>query len=196
MTGDALERIVERCRAGDERAWEELVDATANDIYRLAVSFTRHRGEAEELTQEVFLKLWQNLGRYEAGSSFRAWAFRIARNMFVDAYRRSRHEKRAAWVDPAFLESLPGGDDPHTGAVRRQRLELARTALSRLPDELSRLILLRDFADWSYEELAAELDLPLGTVKSRLNRARRELAAVVALQLTPRQSVAPAEAGT
>ncbi|HQT94951.1 MAG TPA: sigma-70 family RNA polymerase sigma factor, partial [Thermoanaerobaculaceae bacterium] len=86
MRDEALESIVERCRAGDERAWEALVDATADDIFRMAVSFTRHRGEAEELTQEVFLKLWQNLNRYVAdASSFRAWAYRVARNLFVDA---------------------------------------------------------------------------------------------------------------
>jgi len=192
MNGESLEGIVERCRAGEDRAWEQLVDATADDIFRMAVSFTRPRGEAEDLTQEVFLKLWQNLHRYLPGSSFRAWAYRVARNLFVDAYRRSREQRKATWVDPDFLESLPGGDDPHTRAVRHQRLELARTALERLPEELSQLIMLRDFADWSYEELAEELELPLGTVKSRLNRARRELAATVALQLTPRLRVQPA----
>ena len=194
MNGDSLEVIVERCRAGDDRAWERLVDATADDIFRMAVSFTRHRGEAEDLTQEVFLKLWQNLHRYLPGSSFRAWAYRVARNLFVDAYRRAKDQRKATWVDPEFLETIPGGEDPHTRAVRHQRLEMARAALERLPEELSQLIMLRDFADWSYEELAEELELPIGTVKSRLNRARRELAATVALQLKPRMQVQPAGA--
>jgi RNA polymerase sigma-70 factor, ECF subfamily len=193
MAKDPLEAVVARCRTGDQNAWEELVDATADDLFRMAVSFTRHRGEAEDLTQEVFLKLWQNLDKYLPGSSFRAWAYRVARNLYVDAYRRSREQRKATWIDPEFLESLPGGDDPHTQAVRRQRLELARAGLARLPEELARLLLLRDFADWSYEELASELDLPLGTVKSRLNRARRELAGVMAAQLTPHR--APASAG-
>jgi RNA polymerase sigma-70 factor (ECF subfamily) len=194
MKDEGLEAIVGRCRAGDQGAWEQLVDATADDIFRMAVSFTRNPAEAEDLTQEVFLKLWQNLHMYVADSSFRAWAFRVARNLFVDAYRRSRDQRRATWVDPEFLEALPGGDDPHTSAVRRQRLEMARSALERLPEELARLIMLRDFADWSYDELAVEMDIPIGTVKSRLNRARRELAAAVALQLTPRLKVAPAGA--
>ncbi len=194
MRDEALEAIVERCRSGDERAWEDLVDATADDIFRMAVSFTRHRAEAEDLTQEVFLKLWQNLHRYVADASFRAWAFRVARNLFVDAYRRSRDQRKATWVDPEFLDTLPGSEDPHTSAVRRQRLEMARSALERLPEELAQLIMLRDFADWSYEELAEELGIPIGTVKSRLNRARRELAVAVAVQLTPRMRVAPAGA--
>jgi RNA polymerase sigma-70 factor (ECF subfamily) len=193
MAKDSLEATVARCRAGDQRAWEQLVEATADDLFRMAVSFTRHRGEAEDLTQEVFLKLWQNLDKYIPGSSFRAWAFRVARNLYVDAYRRSREQRKATWVDPEFLESIPGGDDPHTESVRRQRLELARAGLSRLPEELARLLLLRDFADWSYEDLADELELPLGTVKSRLNRARRELAGVMVAQLTPR--AAPAVVG-
>lgn len=196
MKNETLESVVERCRAGDQDAWEALVDSTAHDIFRLAVSFTRHRGEAEDLTQEVFLKLWQNLDRYIPGSSFRAWAYRVARNMFVDAYRRSREQRKATWVDPEFLEQLPGADDPHTEVVRRQRLELARSGIARLPEDLARLIMLRDFADWSYEELAEELGLPLGTVKSRLNRARRELATVMARQLTPRVVPAPVGVGS
>lgn len=189
----SLEHVVERCRAGDNGAWEELVDATANDIYRLAVSFTRSRAEAEDLTQEVYLRLWQNLDRYVTGSSFRAWAYRVARNLFVDAYRRTRSERKATWVDPEFLSLLPGDDDPHARTVRRERLDLARGVLARLPEELAQLILLRDFADWSYEELARELDLPLGTVKSRLNRARREMATAMAVALKPR--AAPAAVG-
>ncbi len=190
MSEGDLERIVEQCRHGDEHAWEALVDATADDIYRLAVSFTRHRSEAEDLTQEVYLRLWQNLHRWESGTSFRAWAFRVARNLFIDAYRRAAQERKATWVDPEFLKGLPGQDDPHALLVRQQRLEMARAALARLPEELSRILLLRDFADWSYEELAQELGVPLGTVKSRLNRARRELASVIALQLVPRTSLA------
>ncbi|MEP0774186.1 MAG: sigma-70 family RNA polymerase sigma factor [Acidobacteriota bacterium] len=186
MDEASLADVVARCRAGDQQAWEELVNATANDMYRLAVSFARSRSEAEDLTQEVYLKIWQNLDRFEAGSSFRAWAYRVARNLFVDAYRRSRRERRATWVDPEFLTTLAGGEDPHTITVRRQRLELARHAIAGLPEELAQLVLLRDLADWSYEELAREYDLPLGTVKSRLNRARRELAAAMALVLTPR----------
>lgn len=192
MSDESLEATVERCRQGDQHAWAELVDATADDIYRLAVSFTRNRAEAEDLTQDVFLKLWQNLHRYIPGSSFRAWAYRVARNLFVDAYRRARDVRQATWIDPEFLDMLPGSDDPHTQAVRNQRLQIARTALARLPEELAQLLLLRDFADWSYEELAAELDVPLGTIKSRLNRARRELASVVGLHLVPR---APSPAG-
>lgn len=179
MEETGLELTVERAKAGDPLAWEELVHATADNIYRMAVSFTRNRGEAEDLTQEVYLKIWQNLPQYQPGSSFRAWAFRVARNLFVDHYRRTRKQREATWLDEEFLASLPGGDDPFTRAARKQRLEIAHKALQQLPEELAQLLLLRDFADWSYEELAREFNLPLGTVKSRLNRARRELAMAI-----------------
>lgn len=174
-----LERVVERAKAGDTLAWEELVHATADHIYRMAVSFTRHRAEAEDLTQEVYIRIWQNLHQYVPGCSFRAWAYRVAHNLFVDYYRRTRKQREATWLDEEFLATLPGGEDPFARAVRRQRLELAHKALQQLPEELAQLLLLRDFADWSYEELAAEFNIPLGTVKSRLNRARRELALAI-----------------
>jgi RNA polymerase sigma-70 factor (ECF subfamily) len=103
----------------------------------------------------------------------------VAHNLFVDHYRRTRKQREATWLDEEFLATLPGGEDPFTRAVRKQRLELAHRALQQLPEELAQLLLLRDFADWSYEELAAHFDLPLGTVKSRLNRARRELAVAI-----------------
>ena len=144
---EALGRLVRRCVAGDPEAWQELVVSQHRRIYAICYRFTGSGTDAEDLTQEVFLKLWQNLHRYLPGSSFRAWAYRVARNLFVDAYRRSREQRKATWVDPDFLETLPGGEDPHTRAVRHQRLELAKAALEKLPEELSQLIMLRDFAD-------------------------------------------------
>ncbi|KDA53437.1 hypothetical protein EG19_05805 [Thermoanaerobaculum aquaticum] len=188
----SLDRVVERCKAGDPLAWEELVRATADHIYRMAVSFTRNRAEAEDLTQEVYIRIWQNLHQYVPGSSFRAWAYRVAHNLFVDHYRRTRKAREATWLDEEFLATLPSGDDPFTRAVRKQRLEMAHQALQRLPEELAQLLLLRDFADWSYEELAAEFDLPLGTVKSRLNRARRELAMAIRQMVGAAAPEAPA----
>ena len=171
-----LETTVERCRAGDDAAWSALVAATIGPLYRLAASYAPTAAEAEELTQEIYLKLWQNLHRYRPGSSFMAWAWRVARNQLVDAWRRSRAERRQAWLDPEILERLPSGDDPHAAAERRQKLQLVAHGLRRIDSELAELVLLRDFAGWSYREIAESLGIPVGTVKSRLNRARLELA--------------------
>jgi len=170
-----LEATVERCRNGDEEAWSALVGSTIRPLYRLCASYSRSTAEAEELTQEVFLKLWQNLHQYRPGSNFMAWAWRVARNLVIDTHRRARKEREAAWLEPEVLDRLPALDDPEEDAQRRQRLRMVAVALRHLEPELSEIVLMRDLAGLSYQEIAAALELPLGTVKSRLNRARLEL---------------------
>ena len=191
---DDLETTVERCRAGDEEAWSLLVNTTIGPIYRLCASFAPTAAEAEELTQEVYLKLWENLERYRPGSNFMAWAWRVAKNLLIDAHRRGRREREAAWLDSEVLDRLPANDSPARRAEYRQRLRLVAQGLSQIDEELARLILLRDFAGLSYQEIAQALDLPLGTVKSRLNRGRLELATAVQRRLNIRPVPQAAEA--
>jgi RNA polymerase sigma-70 factor (ECF subfamily) len=127
----------------------------------------------------VYFKLWENLHRYKPGSNFMAWAWRVAKNLIIDSYRRSRREREAAWLDPEIIDRLPAADDPHEQTERRQRLRLIAASLRQLPEELATMVLMRDFAGLSYNEMAEATELPLGTVKSRLNRARLELATSV-----------------
>jgi RNA polymerase sigma-70 factor (ECF subfamily) len=174
-----LETTVERCREGDEDAWSALVGATVQQIYRLCASYAPSPAEAEELSQEVYFKLWENLHRYNAGSNFMAWAWRVAKNLIIDSYRRSRREREAAWLDPEIIDHLPSADDPAEQTERRQRLRLVATSLRQISEDLAILVLMRDFAGLSYQEIAEATELPLGTVKSRLNRARLELATAV-----------------
>jgi len=188
-----LESTVERCREGDEDAWSALVGTTLKPIYRLCASYAPSAAEAEELTQEVYFKLWENLHRYRAGSNFMAWAWRVAKNLIIDSYRRSRREREAAWLDPEIIEQLPAPDDPHEQTERRQRLRLISTSLHQMPEELATLVLMRDFSGMSYQEISEATELPLGTVKSRLNRARLELATSVRRRVQIR-AVPPDEA--
>lgn len=192
MEPQELEATVERCREGDEDAWSALVNATVRPIYRLCASYSPSTGVAEELTQEVFFKLWENLHQYRAGSNFMAWAWRVAKNLLIDTHRRSRRERSATWIDPEVIDHLPGADDPHEQTERRQRLRLIATSLRQMDEDLATLIVMRDFAGMSYQEVAESLDLPLGTVKSRLNRARLELATEVRRRLKIR-AVPPVE---
>ena len=177
-----LETTVTRCREGDEDAWSALVSATVRPLYRLCASYAPTAAEAEELTQEVYVKLWENLHRYRLGSNFMAWAWRVARNL-IDSHRRCRREREAAWVEPEIVERLPASDDPHEKAARRQRLRMIAAGLRQLPEELAELVVMRDLAGLSYQEIAEAQELPLGTVKSRLNRARLELATAVRRRL-------------
>ncbi len=176
---DDLEATVEKCRTGDQAAWTALVGATIKPLYRLCASFAPTAAEAEELTQDVYLKLWENLDHYKENSSFMAWAWRVAKNLLIDAHRRSRREREAAWLDPEVLDRIPSEDDPAKRTQRRQRLQLIARGLSQLDPDLAQLVRLRDFAGMSYQDIASALELPLGTVKSRLNRARLELATAV-----------------
>ena len=179
MGTNDLEATVEQCRNGDEEAWSVLVSATMRPLYRLCVSYAPSASEAEELTQEIYFKLWENLHRYNAGSNFMAWAWRVAKNLLIDAHRRCRREREAAWLDPEVLDRLPGSDDPHAHSERRQRLKLIAAAMRQIDPNLADMVLMRDFAGMSYKEIADALELPLGTVKSRLNRARLELTTAV-----------------
>ena len=181
-----LENTVERCRQGDEDAWAALVGATLRPLYRLCASYAPTTAEAEELTQEVYLKLWQNLHRYQAGSSFMAWAWRVAKNLIIDSHRRCRREREAAWLEPEVLERLPATDDPHRTTEHRQRLRQIAAGLRQIDEDLAEIVLMRDFADMSYQEIAEALEIPLGTVKSRLNRARLELTTAVHRRLNLR----------
>ena len=187
MEMEELETTVERCREGDEDAWSVLVNTTLRPIYRLCASYAPSAAEAEELTQEVYFKLWENLHRYRSGSNFMAWAWRVAKNLLIDSYRRSRRERSQAWLDPEVIERLPASDNPHEEAERRQRLRMIAASLRNISEDLATLILMRDFAGMSYQDIAEGLDLPLGTVKSRLNRARLELATSVRRRLQIRE---------
>ena len=188
---------MERCRKGDEDAWRALVTTTMGPLYRLCASYARSAAEAEELTQEIYFRLWENLPKYKAGTNFMAWAWRVGKNLLIDAHRRRRREREAAWLDPEILDRLPGTDDPHARTEKRERLRIIAAALRNIDTSLAELVLMRDFADMSYQEISGALELPLGTVKSRLNRARLELARAVRRRrdIRPVEKIAPTAGG-
>ena len=173
--------LVARCLNGDDPAWRELVERYSAKVYRIAYHRTYDRAEAEELTQDCFLKVWENLDRYEpTEASLLAWIATLSRNLSIDHYRKRRREKGFRFVtDDALVTLLPGSDDPSADAVRRERLRFLLDALAQLPDELAEVVQMRDLDGLDYREIADLLGLPDGTVKSRLNRARVELARIV-----------------
>ncbi|MFI5181580.1 MAG: RNA polymerase sigma factor [Thermoanaerobaculia bacterium] len=177
--------LVNRCQRGDDGAWSELVDRYGRKVYAIAWHFTYDRAEAEELTQDCFLKLWENLDRYEpTEASLLAWIAALSRNLCIDHYRKRRREKGFRFLtDDAVSAILPSGDDPQANAVRRERVRFLLEALADLPDELAEVVILRDLDGLDYREIGDFLRLPDGTVKSRLNRARIELAKAIRRRL-------------
>lgn len=170
--------LLPRCRGGDEAAWRELVAHHTRRVFSLAYRFTGRVDEAEDLTQEIFVKVYQSLERYRAGDgSFTAWLMAVARNQAIDQYRRRRQERVRRVEDPEIVEGMASTEEgPLPGLEREETKRLVHRGLRALPADLRLPLILCDLQGLPYGEIAATLQLPLGTVKSRINRARLELA--------------------
>ncbi|MCB1056569.1 MAG: sigma-70 family RNA polymerase sigma factor [Acidobacteria bacterium] len=170
---------------GDAAAWDELIHRYGGRIFGIARQFARDPAEAEDLTQEIFLKLYRNLHRYRGDVPLVAWSLKLSRNLCIEHYRRTRHERRSGVASEDLLEQMPGTDDPRETVERRQRLATVQRAMAQMSRDLALVVALRDLQGLSYEETAATLEIPMGTLKSRLVRARRELAERVADLVQP-----------
>jgi RNA polymerase sigma-70 factor, ECF subfamily len=182
-TLDAESNLIERCLAGEQGAWEELVQVYTKRVYAICYRFTSSDSEAQDLTQEVFLRIFRTLGSFRAGEgSFTVWLTRLTRNLLVDHYRRTKQER----VTDAIEEKLTVLEEKTAQYARtdgmvagREAGELLQTALKKLSPELREAVILRDLQEMEYREIAQALSVPEGTVKSRLNRGRAELARVL-----------------
>jgi RNA polymerase sigma-70 factor (ECF subfamily) len=181
--------LAQGASAGEGRAWDRLIDQYGQRIYNLAFHFAGEPAGAEDLTQEIFLKLYRSLHRYRGDVPLVAWALRLSRNLCIDHYRSTRTAQRATVVSEEILSHMASDDDPGARAVRRERLRTVYGALERMPEELATVVLLRDLQGFSYEEIVEMLEIPSGTLKSRLNRARRELAERVSEMLSSATSI-------
>jgi RNA polymerase sigma-70 factor (ECF subfamily) len=183
---EAYVLLVRACMAGDQKAWHTMVTGQHRRIYAICYRFTGSQTDAEDLTQDVFLKVYRNLGSFDpAKGSFQTWITTLARNMLVDHFRRTKLERATDSMDV----SLSGEDDGPTMAERLMDerpsqeqhvagLQLKATiqsALAQLSPELREAVILRDLEDMDYKEIALVLKIPEGTVKSRISRGRAEL---------------------
>jgi len=176
-------QLVARCLGGEESAWEELLRAHNRKIYNLCYRFTGRPSEAEDLTQEVFIKVFQTLTTYDAvQGAFSTWLNRVARNHLVDHYRRTHKDRLTSSIEDETggLEDKPSAEEQPIARVEsRERHEILQAALNRLSPDMREAVVLRDFQDLDYDEIAEVLGVPEGTVKSRINRGRLELARVI-----------------
>jgi RNA polymerase sigma-70 factor (ECF subfamily) len=182
--------LIERCLAGDQVAWEEIVRTHWRKVFNLAYKFVGRHDEAEDLTQDIFLKIFRALHTFDRRANFQTWIISISRNFCIDHYRSVRKEREtmARDVDPSTLTPVSRERGP-LGQLEQQDLKhLIRLALAELPTTLREAVVMRDLKEYSYQEIATALDLPEGTVKSRINRGRLELAR----QLRRLQSRGPA----
>jgi len=177
LSGD--QKLVERCLQGDDTAWEAVVNSYGKRIYNLGYRYTSRREEAEDLTQEILVRVYQNLKSYRAESgSLQNWILRVARNLIIDHYRQVRRYPQAGGSEE--LETMNIHDDkvpnPQRAFEQVEASRFLRDGLQSLSPELKEAIILRDLEGLAYNEMAELLSVPEGTVKSRINRGRLELA--------------------
>lgn len=175
--------LIERCLSGEQGAWEDLVKLYTKRVYAICFRFTNSENEAQDLTQDVFLRVFKTLGTFRAGEgSFVVWLTRLTRNLLVDHYRRTKNERVTDTIDDklAVLEEKRGQHSRTDGLLAgREAGELLQAGLQKLSPELREAVILRDLQEMEYREIAHVLNVPEGTVKSRLNRGRAELARIL-----------------
>jgi RNA polymerase sigma-70 factor (ECF subfamily) len=179
-TLDPDSSLVARCLRGDETAWEELVRLHTRKVYGLCYRFTGSGSEAQDLTQEVFLRVFRTVKTFrQAEGSFGTWLARVTRNLLIDHYRRTRQERVTDSIEGQLplLEEAGGAASarPDQGVAGREASEILQATLQKLSPDLREAVILRDLQEMEYREIAEVLGIPEGTVKSRINRGRAEL---------------------
>ena len=175
--------LVRRCRKGDGAAWEEIVQSYSRRIYNLAYRFTSRADAAEDLTQEVFIRVYRSLDQYDSKQGdLQNWLMRLARNLIIDDYRRRQRAPQNAHADDLedhtyHLKSKSGS--VHTEMERRELGKQVQSGIDKLSPDLRTCVILRDIEELSYQEIVDLLKIPEGTVKSRINRGRIELAKIL-----------------
>ena len=165
--------LIERFKEGDRSAFEVILLKHQDRIYNLCRYMLRDSGDAQDATQDVFLKVYRGLRDFRPDASLHTWIYRIAVTTCLDYRRKSRREMVRS--EP-LTEDLPSGDrSPHQVYESRKITESVQIALQELPEKLRAVIVLREIEELSYEEIAEVLHLSVGTVKSRISRARDRL---------------------
>lgn len=183
---DADGQLVDRCLAGEAAAWEDLVRIHTRRVYAICYRFTGSNADAQDLTQEVFLRVFKSLASFRSATgSFTVWLTRVTRNLLIDHYRRSKADRSTGSLEdhlPILEEKSAISGRTEGMLAGREASERLQTALQKLSPELRETVILRDLEEMEYREISEALEIPEGTVKSRLNRGRAELARVLRRQ--------------
>ena len=175
--------LVRRARGGDGTAWEEIVATFSRRIFNLAYRFTSNADAAEDLTQDVFIRIYKTLDQYDAKQGdLSNWLMRLARNLVIDDYRhrqRNPQDTMADAVDDHQYHLRAVGTSAQKEMERRELASQVQAGIDKLPPDLKTCVILRDVEELSYQEIVDVLQIPEGTVKSRINRGRIELAKIL-----------------
>jgi RNA polymerase sigma-70 factor (ECF subfamily) len=180
---DTIETLIQQCLNGDQSAWERIVQLHRRKVFNVAYKFVGRHEEAEDLTQDIFLKVFKSLKTFDRRANFQTWLISVSRNLCIDHYRSVRKERESIdrAVDTDTLAPVSPVKGPIEALEQRDRVQLLRQALAALAPTLRTAVVMRDLQEYTYQEIADRLHLPEGTVKSRINRGRTELARQIAL---------------
>ena len=183
----AVNALVRRCVAGDAAAWQEIIQQYNRRIYNICYRFSGSPDDAADLTQEVFIKIYRTLGTFDGSkAAFMTWVTTVTRNLLVDHFRKGKYDRVTD-----SLDATPGNQEdglsiaeqledqrssPEQRVQSQETQKMVQAALQKLSPELREAVILRDLQDMDYKEIAIVLKVPEGTVKSRINRGRTELA--------------------
>lgn len=159
---------------GDQEEWEMVINQYSKNIYNIALNFSKNSEEAADITQEIFIKVYQNINKYKTGHNFTAWLFRVAKNYCIDYWRKNKKYQHRLELDENFHGSEQ--ETPEDTSILKSEKKKLRELIQSLPADIRILIVMRDIQGISYDRIAGNLNLPLGTVKSRINRGRLKLA--------------------
>lgn len=175
--------LVRKCRAGDGAAWEEIVQTYSRRIYNLAYRFTSRADAAEDLTQDVFIRVYRSLDQYDPKQGdLQNWLMRLARNLVIDDYRRRQRTPQDTHADDLEDHTYhlrTAGNSVQREMERRELGAQVQAGIDKLSPDLRTCVILRDIEELSYQEIVDLLEIPEGTVKSRINRGRIELAKIL-----------------
>jgi RNA polymerase sigma-70 factor (ECF subfamily) len=164
---------------GDSDAWEWLVDKYSKRVFNIAFQFTGNYEDSEDLAQEVFLKVYHSLNKFDIKTDFLPWLIRLTKNYCIDDYRARRRSRKIIYEEDLISKTKDFTHFPLHSVLEKERTSLITNGLQKLPEDLRTAVVLRDIHGFNYLEISQILDIPEGTVKSRINRGRIELARVV-----------------
>ncbi|MCX5703209.1 MAG: sigma-70 family RNA polymerase sigma factor [Candidatus Omnitrophica bacterium] len=172
---DIAPEVLGRASQGDMDAFEQLYKATSSFVYNVAFRITRNSPDAEEVTQDVFMKIYRNLKGFQFRSAFKTWVYRITVNTAINRYRKSKKEEKGRVDYDNIIESLPDSRLATEGVIQSDNEARLNALLDMLSHEHKTCLILREIEGLSYQEIAVALKIPLNTVRSRLKRARQAL---------------------
>jgi RNA polymerase sigma-70 factor (ECF subfamily) len=171
-----LNVLVKRCKSGDQEAWHMIIDQYSKTIYNMALNFTGNSDDASDITQDIFLKIYNNIDKFSEEKNFHSWLLRLSKNHCIDFWRKHRRELTNLELD----ENISGeGKTPEDAVIQEYDISTLREKMTQLAPELRVLLIMRDIQDFSYADISRHLNIPLGTVKSRINRGRVKLAGIL-----------------